>query len=201
MANIKHRKRKSDAKKRKAFSRAAKEIITRQVGRPDPKIIQGFVWPLRRQRSELPMISWIEISKSFKCRSSWFYWDDLWVYGHGELGLLPMSWRTIKTASLSDMRIATNKRGGHVAIPALFRLISTAKESSKFRRKHAKKRNYLAALKLARQDFETARISIWLQPILLIICCQRGCGENGIKSRNLLGNDPKSSISTVMKRQ
>jgi YebC/PmpR family DNA-binding regulatory protein len=119
-ANIKHRKGKADAKKGKMFSRVTKEIISAvKQGGPDPKNNPKLRLVLARAKEvNLPNEN-IErnIKKASSSDQADFTEMTYEIYGHGGVGLLIEIMTDNKNRVASDMRIATNKRGGTIANP------------------------------------------------------------------------------------
>jgi YebC/PmpR family DNA-binding regulatory protein len=119
-ANIKHRKERADAKKGKLFSRITKEIISavKQSG-PDPKSNPKLRLVLQKARAaNLPNDN-IErnIKKAASADQADFVEMTYELYGHGGVGLVVDIMTDNKNRVASDMRIATNKRGGTIANP------------------------------------------------------------------------------------
>lgn len=119
-ANIKHQKAKADLKKGKVFSRSAKEIITAvKLGGPDrlgnPRL------RLAIERAKEANVPNEIIDRNIKKASSSDQSDYASVvyelYGHGGVGLVVEAMTDNKNRTASDMRIATNKRGGVIASP------------------------------------------------------------------------------------
>lgn len=119
-ANIKHRKAKADAKKGKAFSSVTKEIIVAvKANGPDPKCNPQLRLAITRAKAvNLPNEN-IErnIKKAQSKDQSNFDQVTYEVYGWGGVGLLCKALTDNKNRTASDMRIATNKRGGTIAVP------------------------------------------------------------------------------------
>lgn len=119
-ANIKHRKGKADAKKGKIFSRIAKEIISAvKLGGPDPKSNPRLRLALQKAReSNVPNDI---IDRNIKKASSEDQADytemTYELYGHGGVGIIIDAMTDNKNRLASEMRIATNKRGGTIASP------------------------------------------------------------------------------------
>jgi YebC/PmpR family DNA-binding regulatory protein len=119
-ANIKHRKGKMDAAKGKIFTRITKEIISAvKQGGPDPKSNPKLRLALQRAKAaNLPNDN---IERNIKKASSKDQNDYVEVtyelYGHGGVGILVDIMTDNKNRTSSDMRIATNKRGGSIASP------------------------------------------------------------------------------------
>jgi YebC/PmpR family DNA-binding regulatory protein len=119
-ANIKHRKERADLKKGKLFSRVTKEIISAvRQGGPDPKINTKL--RLAIQKAKLVNLPNDNIERNIKKASSADQADFIEMsyelYGHGGVGLVVEIMTDNKNRVSSDMRIATNKRGGTIASP------------------------------------------------------------------------------------
>lgn len=119
-ANIKHRKGRADAAKGKLFSRVTKEIISAvKQGGVDPKTNTKLRIALQKAR-ELNLPS-ENIERNIKKASSADQADYMDVtyelYGHGGVGIIAEAMTDNKNRTASDMRIATNKRGGVIASP------------------------------------------------------------------------------------
>jgi YebC/PmpR family DNA-binding regulatory protein len=119
-ANIKHRKEKADAKKGKLFSRVTKEIISAvKQGGPDaknnPKLRLALI---KAKEVNLPNDN-IErnIKKAISSDQADFVEMMYEMYGHGGVGIIIDLMTDNKNRTASDMRIATNKRGGSIAAP------------------------------------------------------------------------------------
>ncbi len=119
-ANIKHRKERSDAKKGKIFSRVTKEIITAvKQGGPDPKANPRLRSALEKARiANLPNDN-IErnIKKASSAEQADFFAVTYELYGYGGVGIIAEVLTDNKNRAASEMRIATNKRGGTIASP------------------------------------------------------------------------------------
>jgi YebC/PmpR family DNA-binding regulatory protein len=108
-ANIKHRKGRADAKKGKIFSRIAKEIISAvKIGGPDTKAREANVPNEIIERN---------IKKASSADQEDFIEMTYELYGHGGVGIIADVMTDNKNRISSDMRIATNKRGGVIATP------------------------------------------------------------------------------------
>jgi len=119
-ANIKHRKGKADAKKGKIFSRIAKEIISAvKLGGPDPKANPRLRLALTNARESNVPNEIVErnIKKASSEDQADFTEMTYELYGHGGVGIIAEVMTDNKNRISSDMRIATNKRGGVVASP------------------------------------------------------------------------------------
>jgi YebC/PmpR family DNA-binding regulatory protein len=119
-ANIKHRKGKADALKGKAFSRVTKEIISAVKAQgSDPKTNPKLRLALQKAKEvNLPNDN-IErnIKKAISDDQSDYFDVTYELYGHGGVGLIIEALTDNKNRMASDMRIATNKRGGTIATP------------------------------------------------------------------------------------
>lgn len=119
-ANIKHKKDRADKAKGKAFSRAAKEIISAvKVGGPDPKSNPRLRLAVQKARAVNFPIDSIErnIKKGSSDDQSDYFEITYELYGHGGVGLIVEVMTDNKNRIASEMRIATNKRGGSIASP------------------------------------------------------------------------------------
>jgi YebC/PmpR family DNA-binding regulatory protein len=119
-ANIKHRKGKADAKKGKIFSRCAKEIISAvKVGGPDPKANGRLKLAIQKARESNVPNEIIErnIKKASSADQADYSEMTYELYGHGGVGIIADVMTDNKNRISSEMRIATNKRGGVIASP------------------------------------------------------------------------------------
>ncbi len=119
-ANIKHRKEKADAKKGKLFSRASKEIINSvKHGGPDPKSNIRLRLAIQKAKEVNFPADNIErlIKKAASTDQEAYHEMQYELYGHGGVGIICDIMTDNKNRISSDIRIATNKRGGHVATP------------------------------------------------------------------------------------
>lgn len=119
-ANIKHRKGRADAKKGKIFSRIAKEIISAvKVGGSDVKMNARLKLALQKAKEANVPNEIIErnIKKASSADQADYSELTYELYGHGGVGLLVEIMTDNKNRVSSDMRIATNKRGGTIAAP------------------------------------------------------------------------------------
>ncbi len=119
-ANIKHKKARVDAAKGKMFSRIAKEIISAvKQGGPDPKANARL--KLAMQKAKAANLPNENIERNIKKASSADQADytemTYELYGHGGVGLVIDIMTDNKNRIASEIRIATNKRGGSIASP------------------------------------------------------------------------------------
>ncbi len=119
-ANIKHRKGKADLKKGKIFSRVAKEIISSvKLGGPDPKSNSRLRLALQKARlANMPSEN-IErnIHKASSADQGDYHEITYELYGYQGVGIIVDVMTDNKNRISSEMRIATNKRGGTIATP------------------------------------------------------------------------------------
>ena len=119
-ANIKHKKERADSKKGKIFSRITKEIISAvKQGGPDPK--SNAKLRLVLQKAKAANLPGENIERNIKKATSQdqadFFEITYELYGHGGVGIIVEAMTDNKNRTASDMRIATNKRGGSMASP------------------------------------------------------------------------------------
>lgn len=119
-ANIKHKKERADAKKGKVFSRCAKEIISAvKIGGADLKTNTRL--RLAVDKARIANVPNDVIERNIKKASSADQADYLEMtyelYGHGGVGIVVDIMTDNKNRIASDIRIATNKRGGSIAGP------------------------------------------------------------------------------------
>ncbi len=119
-ANIKYRKERADLKKGKIFSRVTKEIISAvKQGGSDPKTNTKLKLAiLKAKLVNLPSDN-IErnIKKAASADQADFVEMSYELYGYGGVGLVVEIMTDNRNRISSDIRIATNKRGGTVATP------------------------------------------------------------------------------------
>ncbi|KAG6559551.1 putative transcriptional regulatory protein [Candidatus Rhabdochlamydia oedothoracis] len=119
-ANIKYRKGKADVIKGKLFSRLTKEIISAvKQGGADPKANTKLRMVLHKARSaNLPNEN---IERNIKKATSAAQTDYIEIsyelYGYAGVGIIVEIMTDNKNRSASEMRIATNKKGGSIANP------------------------------------------------------------------------------------
>ena len=119
-ANIKHKKERADAKKGKIFSRIAKEIISAvKQGGPDPKANTKLRLALQKAKGANVPSDVIDrnIKKAASADQADFTELTYELYGHGGVGIIVDAMTDNKNRTASDMRIATNKKGGSIATP------------------------------------------------------------------------------------
>jgi len=119
-ANIRHKKERADAKKGKVFSSCAKEIISAvKTGGPDPKANTRLRLAIDKARSANVPNDVIDrnIKKASSADQADYVEVTYELYGHGGVGIVVDALTDNKNRTASDMRIATNKRGGTIADP------------------------------------------------------------------------------------
>lgn len=119
-ANIKYRKGRADAAKGKVFSRITKEIISAvKQGGTDPKTNGKLRLALDKARNANMPNENIErnIKKASSSDQSDYTEMTYELYGHGGVGIIAQVMTDNKNRISSEMRIATNKKGGTVAAP------------------------------------------------------------------------------------
>jgi YebC/PmpR family DNA-binding regulatory protein len=119
-ANIKHKKGKMDAAKGKVFTKLTKEIINAvKSSGPDPKTNPKLRLALQKAKdANLPNDNIERNIKKAMSKDQEAYNEMTYeLYGHGGVGILAEVMTDNKNRISSDMRIATNKRGGSIATP------------------------------------------------------------------------------------
>ena len=117
-ANIKHRKNKADAKKGKIFSRASKEIINAvKHGGPDPQSNMRLRVAVQKAKAvNVPNDNIDRLIKKASSSDQEAYIDMQYeLYGYHGVGILVEVMTDNKNRIASDIRVATNKRGGSIA--------------------------------------------------------------------------------------
>ncbi|MCE5316411.1 MAG: YebC/PmpR family DNA-binding transcriptional regulator [Parachlamydia sp.] len=160
-ANIKHRKGKADAKKGKVFSRIAKEIISavKVGGGPDPKNNPRLRVALQKAREANVPNDIIDRNIKKASNADQANYEELTyeLYGHGGVGIIVDVMTDNKNRISSDMRIATNKRGGNIANPGAVAFNFDRKGVIQISKKHAVEDElFLAATEAGAQEFESA---------------------------------------------
>ena len=157
-ANIKHRKGKADALKGKLFSRITKEIISAvKQGGPDPKSNSKLRLVIQKARvANLPNEN---IERNIKKATSQDQADysqmTYELYGYGGVGILVDVMTDNKNRISSEIRIATNKRGGTIANPGAVLFNFDKKGVIQVLQKNAKEDElFLAVTDAGAEDFE-----------------------------------------------
>src|SRR5690348_16570941 len=157
-ANIKHRKGKADAIKGKLFSRLTKEIISAvKQGGPDPKSNTKLRIAIQKAReANLPNDN-IErnIKKATSADQADFTEILYELYGYGGVGILAEILTDNKNRAASDIRIATNKKGGTIATPGSVSFNFDCTGIIQILKKNAVEDElFLAATEAGAEDFE-----------------------------------------------
>lgn len=157
-ANIKHRKSRADAKKGKVFSRVAKEIISAvKIGGADPKGNPRLRLALQKAREANVPNDIVDrnIKKASSTDQGEYYEVTYELYGYGGVGILVEMMTDNKNRSASEIRIATNKRGGTFASPGSVAFNFERKGVIQIVKKHAiADELFLAATEAGAEDFE-----------------------------------------------
>lgn len=189
-ANIKHRKEKADAQKGKIFSRIAKEIISAvKLGGSDPKGNARLrLAILKAREANMPTDN---IDRNIKKASSPDQADFVSMtyelYGHGGIGLIVEVMTDNKNRTASDMRIATNKRGGTIATPGAVAFNFDRRGILQVSKQAAQEEAlFQLALDAGAEDFEVAEDSyvILTDPVNLYAVKEK-IDEKGIKTENV----------------
>jgi YebC/PmpR family DNA-binding regulatory protein len=157
-ANIKHRKGRADAKKGKIFSRIAKEIISSvKLGGPDPKTNTRLRLALLKARESNVPNDIIErnIKKASSADQADYSELSYELYGHGGVGIIVDVMTDNKNRIASEMRIATNKRGGVIATPGAVAFNFQRKGVLQVAKKDIEEEKlFLAATEAGAEDFD-----------------------------------------------
>lgn len=173
-ANIKHRKERSDKAKGKVFSRLAKEIISAvKLGGSDPKSNPRLRFAIDKARvANFPSDN-IErnIKKAEAQDQESFESVTYELYGHEGVGLLVEALTDNKNRTSSEMRIATNKRGGSIASPGSVAFNFDRKGIIQIEKEKDEEKLFGDALELGAEDFEAVEESfiITTEPTELFI--------------------------------
>lgn len=158
-ANIKHRKGRADVVKGKIFSRITKEIISAvKQGGTDVKSNPRLRLALQKARTANMPNDNIErnIKKASSADQSSYDEVTYELYGYGGVGIIAEAMTDNKNRLSSDMRIATNKRGGNIANPGAVTFNFDRKGVIQVLRKNAVEDDlFLAVSEAGAEDFET----------------------------------------------
>lgn len=159
-ANIKHRKGKADAKKGKIFSRIAKEIISaiKVGGNADPKSNPRLRIALQKAREANVPNEIIDrnIKKASNADQADFHEVTYELYGYGGVGIIIDAMTDNKNRLASEMRIATNKRGGNIASPGAVAFNFDRKGVIQISKKHGVEDElFLVTTDAGAEDFES----------------------------------------------
>src|SRR5580692_3937792 len=158
-ANIKYRKERSDAAKGKTISRMAKEIISAvKQGGPDVKSNTKLRLVLQKARTANLPSDTIErnIKKATSADQADYTEMTYELYGHGGVGIVAEVMTDNKNRISSDMRIATNKKGGTIANPGSVTFNFDRKGVIQVLKKNAiEDELFLAASEAGAEDFDS----------------------------------------------
>lgn len=157
-ANIKHRKGRADAQKGKLFSRASKEIISAvKAGGADPKSNSRLRLAITKARTaNVPNDNIERVIKKASSADQADYTESTYeLYGHGGVGIIADVMTDNKNRISSDIRIATNKRGGTIATPGAVAFNFERKGILQINKNQGKEDDlFLAATEAGAEDFE-----------------------------------------------
>ncbi len=157
-ANIKHRKGKADAKKGKIFSRIAKEIISAtKLGGADAKSNPRLRLAIQKAREANMPNENVErnIKKASSADQQDYHEMTYELYGYGGVGIIADVMTDNKNRIASEMRIATNKRGGTIASPGAVAFNFDRKGVIQIERKNGPEEAvFMAASEAGAEDFE-----------------------------------------------
>lgn len=195
-ANIKHRKARADAKKGKEFTRVTKEIITAvKVGGPDTEANPRL--RLALQKAKVVNLPKDNIERNIKKASSadQSNYEEITyeLYGHGGVGIIVEIMTDNKNRTSSDIRIATNKRGGSIASPGSVAFNFDKKGIITVERSAIDEDAlFLAATEAGAEDFEVEEESyIITTPPEMLYEVKEGLDQLGIASDASLEMIPK----------
>jgi YebC/PmpR family DNA-binding regulatory protein len=159
-ANIKRQKEKSDAKKGKIFSRISKEIINavKLGGSSDQKVNSRLrIAVAHAKEVNFPSENIERVIKKASSDSQEAYHEMQYeLYGHGGVGIILDIMTDNKNRIATDIRIATNKRGGTVTVPGAVAFNFDRKGVIVISRNHAiEEQLFAAATESGAEDFES----------------------------------------------
>jgi YebC/PmpR family DNA-binding regulatory protein len=157
-ANIKRQKEKSDARKGKVFSRASKEIINavKHGSSSDPKTNARLRLAIQKAKEvNFPSENIDRVIKKASSSDQEAYHEMQYeLYGHGAVGIILDVMTDNKNRISSDVRIATNKRGGCVTVPGAVAFNFDRKGVILISKKHALEEELFAAvIEAGAEDF------------------------------------------------
>ena len=156
-ANIKHRKGKADAKKGKIFSRIAKEIISAvKLHGPDRSSPRLRLALQKARENNVPNeIIDRNIKKASSADQADYTEMTYELYGHGGVGIIADVMTDNKNRISSEMRIATNKRGGTIASPGAVAFNFDRKGLIQVNKENTQEDEvFLAVTEVGAEDFE-----------------------------------------------
>lgn len=199
-ANIKHRKGKADKIKGKIFSRITKEIIS-AVKQGGPDLKSNAKLRLVIQKARVVNMPTENIDRNIKKASSADqadYSEMMYeLYGHGGVGIIVDVMTDNKNRISSDMRIATNKKGGTIANPGAVSFNFDRKGIITVSKKNAVEDElFLAATDAGAEDFEaTDELFIITTPPDRMMAVKEKLDQMGIKTDSAeLEMIPKNTV-------
>jgi YebC/PmpR family DNA-binding regulatory protein len=199
-ANIKHRKGRADAKKGKVFSRIAKEIISAvKLGGPDPKANTRLRLAILKAREANVPTDIIErnVKKASSADQADYTEMTYELYGHGGVGIICDVMTDNKNRISSEMRIATNKRGGVIASPGAVAFNFERKGVIQLPRKpESEDQLFLIATEAGAEDFEAIEdmIVVTTDPVNLYSIKEAITAQGFMCTEASLEMIPKSSV-------
>ncbi len=199
-ANIKHKKGRADAVKGKVFSRIAKEIISAvKEGGPDPKSNPRL--RLAVQKAKAVNMPNENVERNIKKASSkdQSNYDEVTyeLYGHGGVGIIVEGMTDNRNRFASEIRIATNKRGGTIATPGAVTFNFDQKGILQLEKKElSEEKLFNAALDCGAEDFDqTEDLFIIVTAPDALYQVKEALEQKGIDSKEAsITMIPKSSI-------
>jgi YebC/PmpR family DNA-binding regulatory protein len=185
-ANIKRRKGKADAIKGKIFTRLTKEIIS-AVKQGGPDLRSNTKLRLVVQKARAANLPADTIDRNIKKATSADQADyteiSYELYGYGGVGIIAEVMTDNKNRISSDMRIATNKKGGTVANPGSVAFNFDRRGVIQILKKNAiEDELFLAATEAGAEDFDVADDSfILITPPTQLFQVKEKIDQLGIK--------------------
>ena len=204
-ANIKHKKGRADALKGKVFSRIAKEIISAvKQGGPDPKSNSRLRLAIQKARAANMPGDNVErnIKKASQADQADYSEVTYELYGYGGIGIVVEGLTDNKNRIASEIRIATNKRGGTIASPGSVTFNYDRKGVIQVLKKDANEDDlFLAISEAGAEDFEAADEVYYITtPLELLFQVKEKIEELGIKcDESSLEMIPKTTIECADK--
>jgi YebC/PmpR family DNA-binding regulatory protein len=186
-ANIKHRKGKADALKGKLFTRATKEIISSvKQGGPDPKTNPRLKLAIQKAKEvNLPSDNIERNIKKASSSDQADYTSMLYeFYGYGGVGILAECMTDNKNRISSDMRIATNKKGGTIATPGSVAYNFDRKGIIAISSHEVKNEDdlFLLVTDLGAEDFQKHEdVYVITTPVEALLCVKEALDKEGVK--------------------
>lgn len=165
-ANIRHKKERADAKKGKVFSRIAKEIISAvKLGGSDPKANPRLRVALQKAKEANVPNEIVDrnIKKAADASQADYAEVTYELYGYGGVGIVVEAMTDNKNRMASDIRIATNKRGGTIASPGSVVFNFDQKGILQVEKKGVNEENlFLAASEVGAEDFDQDEVLFYV---------------------------------------